>query len=357
MAMQEVAPFAETLEQRKVFVSGIRRIFGVSESVSDLLSHHRRMVSTEPPQVRSYNEVTMVPLSRLRKGVFSGGAYCNGQLIDALGWYRGANSKESLVRPVLMHGSGYSPQVIDEAWFGGFMVWHFGHFLVESLARLAGTAVRDSDLPIVFFAQRPSAALQDYMTTALYHLGIDTKRVFLIHEPVRVRVLLAQDPYITIRGSVSRPDRLPLCGSCVSSRPREGLIYLSRRKLSDRREVRGEALLEDVILKNGGEIFYPEQHDFSSQYEKIARSSLVVAMEGSALHAVILQKDSVNTLCVSKGPPVPTFFLIDEVVFGDSNYLLLPESQRALYSRESIEITEADAKNFSVCIKSILGKT
>src|SRR6056297_1300280 len=62
--------------------------------------------------------------------------------------------------------------------FGGYMIDHYGHFLLESLARLWFAV--DNDLPIVWAS---GVNLQDYQKDILTRLGIDLGRMLFLKKP------------------------------------------------------------------------------------------------------------------------------------------------------------------------------
>lgn len=137
---------------------------------------------------------------------------------------------------------------------------------------------------------------------------------------------------------------------------KKGLLYLSRSRIRHGRIIHDEMRIEDVVRDLGGEVLHPQEHTLDTQIERIARSKTVVAFEGSALHSVLLQAAAVDTLCISKGLPSLTFFLIDEVVSGTSNYLLLPETKAPTEHRKSIIVTREDAENVAACLAKLSKK-
>lgn len=292
--------------------------------------------------VRVYRSLKLLPLSRLGKGSFSGGAYFDGSFLPELGWFRGRLGRMALISSVADLDETQHFEFVSEAWFGGVLVWHFGHFLIESLSRLTNPEIRGSNLPILFFAQRPTEPIAGYMREALSRIGIDDHRIKIVSKPIFVEKLHAQDPYVTINGHLSRPHLLPISGATSSPSIRNGLLYLSRSRVRGRRPVQNEEILEETVRRLGGEIFHPQEHSLEAQIDRISRCSLVVAIEGSALHSLILQRSPVDSLCISRGTPLLTYFLLDEVVEGNSSYLILPCSSSAGQARGNLCINPAD---------------
>ena len=326
----------------KRFVPGKRRVFADASSVRSIELICEEDVRADEPTVRVYRSLKLIPLLRMGKGSFVGGAYLDGSFLPELGWFRGRSGKMALISSVPdPHEFQYCDSV-SEAWFGGVLIWHFGHFLIESLARLVNPVIQESDLPILFFAQRMTEPIAGYMREALSLIGIDYRRIYIISKPIFVEKLHAQDPYVSINGHLCRPHRLPICGVNLSPIRRDGLLYLSRSKVLGRRPVQNEEILEETILKFGGEIFHPQEHSLNAQIDRISKCGLVVAIEGSALHSLILQRSAVESLCISRGTPLLTYFLLDEIVEGDSSYLLLPSTSSAAQTRGNLCIDDRD---------------
>lgn len=333
----------EVVRNRKNFVEGERRVFSQCSLPALRRFLENLDVSASCPLIATHEGVTLIPIQRIGKGSFIGGAYSQDGFIPELGWVRGHGGREQLLMPNPDFRQCQAIKEFREAWFGGVLIWHFGHFLVESLSRLASPEIQDSDLPILFFVQRSAKSMDQYMSYAIASLGIDVRRVTVISEPVRVERLHAQQPYVTIRGALSRPRRVPICGSRDHVVQRDGLLYLSRSKLTGRRSVANEQLFEDVIQEWGGEVFHPQEHELAVQIDRISRCRLLIALEGSALHSVLLQQNAIDTLCISHAVPPSTFFLLDEVVRGDSSYLLLLNDEKERPFRDALEITPSDA--------------
>lgn len=53
---------------------------------------------------------------------------------------------------------------------------------------------------------------------------------------------------------------------------------------SKRGKVLGEQFIEDIMARNGYEIYHPQKHTARAQLEKYASASHIVCVDGSALH-------------------------------------------------------------------------
>ncbi|MBL4928329.1 glycosyltransferase 61 family protein [Fuscibacter oryzae] len=195
--------------------------------------------------------------------------------------------------------------------FAGHLRGHFGHFLVESTARL----------------------------WALDHLGLRPDSIFYLpyrgahHETERV--IRSQKPLFDLLGidvpirtypGALRVERLYLpelgfgweeryAGSPAYRAFMQGRLgaaavpeggerlYISRARLAAQRGgILGEAVIEENLARAGYEIFHPERHPVSVQIARYKAARSIVALDGSALHlaAYVLQPGAQVTMILRR---------------------------------------------------------
>ncbi|SFA38706.1 Protein of unknown function [Paracoccus halophilus] len=175
--------------------------------------------------------------------------------------------------------------------FGGIFYGHFGHFIVESLARSwALDRLKDKLDGIIFTPKVPrvnerAVAVHQQLLTAF---GIEVP-VIIAAGITRVETLSVPRQgigmYDLIGGSAAFRDYVNThVGAKV---PAEGSekIYISRSKLGPHRgSILGEYKIEQYLEAEGYEIFHPQ---LASQNEQIARykaARLIVGADCSPLH-------------------------------------------------------------------------
>lgn len=182
-------------------------------------------------------------------------------------------------------------QHYNTAIYGGFLVDHYGHFLLEGLSRL--WALSKIDAPIIF--QTPSGlskvtALPKYMQEIFDILGV-TSKILLIDRPVSVETLYIPDATNTLDGFISyefiesvtiRSDEADL--------QKNDLIYLSCSKLSSG-VISDETNFEDILKDNGFKIIHPETLSVKEQIHLISNSKILIGFVGSAFHTMVLCKN------------------------------------------------------------------
>ena len=199
--------------------------------------------------------------------------------------------------------------------FGGHFRGHFGHFLVESTARLwALDHIGIKPDSILYLPYRGAHSATQKAIEAQQPifdlLGIDT--------PVRAHagVLRVEELYVPELGfgwldryAGSPAYRQFMCGRLGQAAAAEGgeKLYISRAKLAAHRGgILGETVIEENLARAGFEIFHPERHPIAVQIARYKAAKLVVALDGSALHlaayvlptdakvAMILRRSSAN---------------------------------------------------------------
>lgn len=185
-----------------------------------------------------------------------------------------------------------TPDVLKGRWLWGGVLWaHFGHFLVESTARL--WALNHLDEPIdgiVFIPKRPRVGEavrgfhRDFID--LIEPGLPIK---VLAEPTQVEHLIVPGQgfglgLITAGTSKFRAAIHSKFGRDIKPEGPDK-IYVSRSALGlGKGGLLGEERLEELLAEQGYSIFHPQQHDLATQIARYKAARHVIAADGSALH-------------------------------------------------------------------------
>lgn len=177
--------------------------------------------------------------------------------------------------------------------FAGHFRGHFGHFLVESTARLwALDHVAEKYDSILYLPYRGAVGAVEKAIegqAAFFRLlGIET--------PIRtygttLRVEELHVPELGF-GWLERYAGSPAYRHFMQNRlkvavPAEGSdkLYISRARLNAQRGgILGETVIEENLARLGFEIFHPERHPLEVQIARYKAARQIVALDGSALH-------------------------------------------------------------------------
>lgn len=177
--------------------------------------------------------------------------------------------------------------------FAGHLRGHFGHFLVESTARLWALETVEREIDSVLYlpyrgkvrkARRALKALSPFFDQLALNVPIK-----IIERPTQVETLhIPELGFGWGEKYAGTPDYRHLMrnrlGRGVQAEGGERL-YISRARLPPHRGgVLGEHVIEANLARQGYEVFHPELHPLEVQVARYKAARQVVALDGSALH-------------------------------------------------------------------------
>ena len=168
----------------------------------------------------------------------------------------------------------------------------WGHFLTQGLSRV-WYALLHPELPVVWDCRR----LRPYQQEVLDLIGMKNQQHF-ITEPVVFENVIFPFPGVCIgdfvlKGFTDSIGRVPAANRVPGKK-----TFLSRSGLdtaSGGLQGRTDAELDRLAERYGFALFHPEQHSIKEQLDEISSSETVLAVEGSALHSVLLLRDPLDT--------------------------------------------------------------
>ncbi len=221
---------------------------------------------------------------KLLMGVYDGDGNCvQGSVLDRRSGEQGAPVPRDLF-------PAPADAAVPEAIYLGPLYFHYGHFLLESLARI-WYAARRPEVPIVWagahnWQQKP---LDPWQEEILDVLGIQNP-TRIVADPVRVEQLHVPD--IGYRyDDRFHPEHAAFLGRYPGPAQISGhRLWLSRAKAGDVRDLNA-APTERRLSAAGWTIAYPETLSVRQQLDLLARAEIVAGEEGSAFHSLILLQD------------------------------------------------------------------
>jgi capsular polysaccharide biosynthesis protein len=209
--------------------------------------------------------------------------------------------------------------------FGGHLMKHYGHFLIESMSRLWARELYPT-LPILF-TNHPKWQEAMFGMEVLDALGL-RHRTLLVEKPTIFREVIcpgtafeyrwkvfagADEPHVAVTGV------LETAGRRTWRQP----VYLTRSGLSDDlRKSEAEPELESELMKRGFEIVRAETLPLVDQICLFEQSPIIVGTVGSALHTALFSRSSQTRLgIVNWGRGFENYLLVDAVKRHTSYYL------------------------------------
>ena len=199
-------------------------------------------------------------------------------------------------RPTAIHKNINCENFIDEpvVYLGGsYMFSHFGHFLVEGLARTwALLDKKYSKLKVVIFYETKQK-LPSFVRKMLNALGVADENILVIYKTTKFAKV-----FVPIQAMNGHLYILPIMNKVfdnISSNMSKAnyenydKIYLSRSRMNDGRTF-GENSVENIFAKNGYKIIYPETLPLKQQIFLAKNCKEMAGTAGTALHLALFMK-------------------------------------------------------------------
>ncbi len=223
-----------------------------------------------------YQNVVAMPLADGKAGLFLD----QGLIEDSLLWRIGR----------IFYGA--SAPAVPEVWvdeeviFGGYPIFHYGHFLLEGLTRLWITR----DYPNTPIAWLDGTGYSKSQREILDLLGV-SNRPFFVQRPTGFRNII-----VPTSGYVLHTYYDPRHAAFLAVFPEVPIIpgrkvWLSRTRLQQGRGmVVNQEAVENVLASAGWTISHPEEHSLRAQLHTLASAERIAGVAGSAFHSFMLMQ-------------------------------------------------------------------
>lgn len=240
----------------------------------------------------TYKNAIILPLKRFSK---DGLLFGRGGVVDQSGNYVKMSGIEERIEGKYSYGS---PKYRNKrVVYCGYMVWQWGHFLVEAVARLWYFLKSDESIDnYVFFVD--NGAKQTYLKGNYKEffrlLGILDK-IELINEPIQYREIVV--PQLAYGRTKYYSQQFKDIFSAVADNALQecrdlhcyNKIYLSRSRWN--KAEFGLDMLDDFFGRNGFDIIYPETVTLAQLIFIIQKADIIASVSGSTAHNILFGKD------------------------------------------------------------------
>ncbi|MFK7802338.1 MAG: tetratricopeptide repeat protein [Anaerolineae bacterium] len=268
-------------------------------------------------------DAIITPMVRdIETGILSGGVYDQHGNLFLPAERSHLMSKVRIINQSTIDPNLKCDEIIDDrAIYLGHFTHHYGHFLLETLARFWATDQEKVDNYLFHslfdFAQSP-----DNFSPAKVCFGcfqIDENKIDIVQRTIRVKNLIVPTMLVAVNDQVNLQQAeiyQKIVAYCqkqnlkkISNYPKK--IYLSRKKLTSsgnqQRFATNEVAVEALFQQFGYTIIYPEELDFADQVLLFQAADVVAGIGGSALHNSVFMQPGATliTLGTPREPNAP----------------------------------------------------
>lgn len=181
--------------------------------------------------------------------------------------------------------------ISESVIFAGALYVHYGHFLLDSLARY-WYIKEHPNIPIIWLVRH---ALPTKMHKEFFSLFNITNKMYFVDEPTLIKDIIVPDPSAitatAIRDSKFYPEYFDSLAILDGKEITHGKkIWISRKDLT-KGKILNEPILEHFLKKDGWEIYTPQNHSIADQINTYATAERIAGIDGSAFHTLLFLKD------------------------------------------------------------------
>ncbi|MBR6563225.1 MAG: glycosyltransferase family 61 protein [Clostridia bacterium] len=255
--------------------------------------HNAEFVKRESLAVWQGNNAVVLPLKH-----FSGdnSLFGRGGVVDANGEYIALSAVERRVQGKYDFEAPFHDDC--RAVYCGYLVHHWGHFLVEAVARLWYFLENDSNVDkYVFFLESGAEREITGNYRAFFELLGVWDKIEIINRPTEYRELIVpelgyswcnyySEQYKNIFEKIASNVKIDAAWEPADK------IYFSRSKLGKASGLEfGLETLDDFFERNGYKILFPEQLPLSRMIYYIRNSDVCATLSGSLPHNMLFARD------------------------------------------------------------------
>lgn len=247
--------------------------------------------------------LNFVPLS-LTKRVSPPNFFCKQE-----DWFCGSN--QNIQQPL--------PYCDEDVVFIGALSNHYGHFILEGLARL-WPFLEDGNkkLKAVYISESPNIKFLDFLSL----FGLRSDQIFRIEVPTRFKKVIVPEQSIRLHDFYHPLYKSTIDKIKASVEPRDiSKIFFSKRRGTSNR-AGGESVIESVFADAGFSIIYPEGMSAVETVSILSGCQEFVASSGTNIHNSVFLPDGAKIICINRsGHFHPIQSMIDQMKRLKSTYI------------------------------------
>jgi hypothetical protein len=262
------------------------------EYVLNGIIHPLELSATQSQENQEYGGVTTADLVFVNLSATTrvNGRYQNG--VPAPEWYVGANPNVN---------SEAIPYVDKDVVFLGALHKHYGHFILESLARLWYFLGKESQGFVAAYISHPG---EDRFIEIFEFFGFKPEQLIRVEQPTRFRSVTVPEMSIRLhdRYHVRYKETIDRIVESIEPGCYEKVFFAKKMRRNYRGM--GEQPIVDIFRDNGFHIAYPEMLSMQETIAVLKGCKVFAASSGSNAHNAIFLEDGVQVICLNRSPHI-----------------------------------------------------
>lgn len=296
--------------------------------------HTEGFVKKEELNCDRYNDAVILPI---KKQIDDGLQFGLGGVIDSKGMYVESSGIEKRV-------GGLYPHLVSKTEnlrvvYCGYWIKHWGHFLIETVARLWYFLENDTDVDKYIFVSEENGETELFGNYLEFFklLGIANK-LEIINKPTKYSEVLV--PELSYSRTHYYHDKYKKIFDCIAeSANREcektewmpKKVFLSRSQFAKAKQTEmGLDFLDNYFLKNGYTILYPEKLSLTSLIHYLYNAEVCASASGTVPHNLLFAQTGKKTIIVERQTTINEIqanldIICDlDVTYIDGHYSIYP---------------------------------
>lgn len=255
-------------------------------------------------------------------------------------WYRGANPENNNLD---------FDYINEDVVFLGALPQHYGHFILEGLARLWFYLDSwNTKYKCVYI----SGDGKDRFNDCFKYFGLEEENIIKITKPTKFRTVIIPEQSIRLHDfyHIKYKETIDRIKGNIKAAEFEK-VYFSKARITNNRAI-GEASIQDAFSKNNFSLFYPETLSMYETISILKGCKVFAATSATNIHNSIFMDDGNTFVCLNRSAhfhPIQTmiekmrnlksiyvdvFIFSSDKNFGDAPCLLAPTSHLFDYFKE-----------------------
>ncbi|MBR4904987.1 MAG: DUF563 domain-containing protein [Selenomonadaceae bacterium] len=234
-------------------------------------------------------------------------------------------------------------QLNEDVIFGGTVMGHFGHFLVECLSRLWFVIQNPESKLKVLFVITGNRGYKSWFDDFFRLMGIEKERIIYVNQPMQCRsVTVPEQSEYNSWASIGFTKEFFTPYEAIKSRVTPGKIkklYLTRSEFDENntlpwRRCFNEKYFEDFFSEHGFEVVEPEKLSIEEQISAVMGADEIAATMGTLSNwAAMFCKPNVKFFMLNRTKKIFGLQVLINELFNVKNYYIIEGSKDFMYAR------------------------